>query len=104
MCSQESSRRPPGPTARSERAWPSPRGPRLLRSAGEVGSPVASRAPPRPRASPNILCFVCDIMEDGPPLQCGIFTGMSPEAKSNAVTLRIKYGIIPKKSGKRGGG
>jgi hypothetical protein len=24
---------------------------------------------------------------------------MSPEAKSNAVTLRIKYGIIPKKSG-----
>jgi hypothetical protein len=31
--------------------------------------------------------------------QCSIFTGMSPEAKSNAVTLRIKYGIIPKKSG-----
>ena len=46
MCSQESSRRPPGPTARSERAWPSPRGPRLLRSAGEV------RAPPLPVGLP----------------------------------------------------
>ena len=42
MCSQESSRRPPGPTARSERAWPSPRGPRLLRSAGEVRGPGRS--------------------------------------------------------------
>ena len=32
------------------------------------------------------------------------FTGIGPEAESNPVTLRVKYGIIPKKSGKRGGG
>ena len=65
MCSQESSRRPPGPTARSERAWPSPRGPRLLRSAGEV------RAPPLPVGLPLGLAplrtYCAIIMEDGPP-------------------------------------
>ena len=31
--------------------------------------------------------------------QFSIFTGIGPEAKSIPVTLRIKYGIIPKKSG-----
>ena len=31
--------------------------------------------------------------------QCGIFTGIGPEAKSSPATLRIKYGMIPKKSG-----
>ena len=31
--------------------------------------------------------------------QCVIFTGIGPEAESNHVTLRIKYGKIPKKTG-----
>jgi len=31
--------------------------------------------------------------------QCGIFTGIGPEAESNHVSLRIKYGQIPKKAG-----
>ena len=31
--------------------------------------------------------------------QCGIFTGIGPKAESNHVTLRIKYGKIPKKTG-----
>ena len=31
--------------------------------------------------------------------QCGTFTGIGPEAESNHVTLRIKYGKIPKKTG-----
>ena len=30
---------------------------------------------------------------------CGIFTGIGPEVESNHVTLRIKYGKIPKKPG-----
>ena len=30
--------------------------------------------------------------------QCGIFTGIGPEAESNHVGLRIKYGQIPKKA------
>ena len=32
-------------------------------------------------------------------VQCGIFTGIGPKAESNHVTLRIKYGKIPKKTG-----
>ena len=32
-------------------------------------------------------------------MQCFRFPGIGPEAESNPVTLRIKYGIIPKKSG-----
>ena len=36
--------------------------------------------------------------------QCFPFTGIGPEAESNPVTLRIKYGIIPKKRGKSKGG
>ena len=31
--------------------------------------------------------------------QCGTFTGIGPEAESNHVTRRIKYGKIPKKTG-----
>jgi hypothetical protein len=31
--------------------------------------------------------------------QCATFTGIGPEAESNHVTLRIKYGQIPKKLG-----
>ena len=31
--------------------------------------------------------------------QCGTFPGIGPEAESNHVTLRIKYGKIPKKTG-----
>ena len=31
--------------------------------------------------------------------QCATFTGIGPEAESNHVTLRIKYGKIPKKTG-----
>ena len=31
--------------------------------------------------------------------QCSIFTGIGPAAESNRVTLRIKYGKIPKKTG-----
>ena len=31
--------------------------------------------------------------------QCVIFTGIGPAAESNHVTLRIKYGKIPKKTG-----
>ena len=31
--------------------------------------------------------------------QCSIFTGIGPEAESNHVTLRIKYGICPGISG-----
>ena len=31
--------------------------------------------------------------------QCGIFTGIGPEAESSHVSLRIKYGQIPKKAG-----
>ena len=31
--------------------------------------------------------------------QCGIFPGIGPAAESNRVTLRIKYGKIPKKTG-----
>ena len=31
--------------------------------------------------------------------QCFPFTGIGPEAKSNPVTLRIKYGICPGISG-----
>ena len=31
--------------------------------------------------------------------QCGIFTGIGPDAESNPATLRIKYGMIPKKAG-----
>ena len=31
--------------------------------------------------------------------QCSPFTGIGPEAKSKPVTLRIKYGIYPIKSG-----
>ena len=36
-------------------------------------------------------------MGPGPGCRCFRFTGIGPEAESNPVTLRIKYGIIPKK-------
>ena len=62
MCSQESSRRPPGPTARSERAWPSPRGPRLLRSAGEVRAPPLPVGLPLGLAPLRTYCVLCAIL------------------------------------------
>ena len=38
-------------------------------------------------------------LQSGGGAQCGIFTGIGPDAESNPATLRIKYGIIPKNSG-----
>ena len=41
----------------------------------------------------------CERVRGAAPEQCSIFTGIGPEAESNHVTLRIKYGICPGISG-----
>ena len=46
-----------------------------------------------------IICFLGVRLRSLRYTQCVIFTGIGPEAESNRVTLRIKYGKIPKKTG-----
>eukprot|EP00964_Phaeocystis_antarctica_P131491 scaffold95386_cov33-Phaeocystis_antarctica.AAC.2 len=60
-----------------------PRGPSCLEHGSRVS--VSSWSAPTPTRRP--------------PGQCSTFTGIGPEAESNHVTLRIKYGIRPAISG-----
>ena len=48
------------------------------------------------RTQHSVVCAQWPVRSRRP---CATFTGIGPEAESNHVTLRIKYGKIPKKTG-----